>query len=309
MEEKKILVIGSSNTDMVIKSKHIPHEGETVLGGTFFMNPGGKGANQAVACARLGGNVTFICKTGNDIFGQQSKQIFEKEKIDTSYVFSDPDEPSGVALIFVDEKAENCISVASGANSLLQPIDLKSAEEAIGQADIVLMQLEIPLESVEFAAKLAKDKGKKVILNPAPAPALQLTKALLNNIDIIVPNETESEIISGIKVTDKDSAIEAARRIHAMGVEKVIITLGSKGALLFDGEQIDFIPAFKVIATDTTAAGDCFCAALVIAISEGQKLTDAIKFASKAAAISVTRQGAQSSAPYRTEVDAWDFNT
>ncbi len=171
------------------------------------------------------------------------------------------------------------------------------------------MQLEIPLESVEFAAKLAKDKGKTVILNPAPAPALQLTKALLNNIDIIVPNETESEIISGIKVTDKDSAIEAARRIHALGVEKVIITLGSKGALLFDGEQIDFIPAFKVIATDTTAAGDCFCAALSIAISEGQKLTDAIKFASKAAAISVTRQGAQSSAPYRTEVDAWDFNT
>lgn len=306
---KKILVIGSSNTDMVIKSKHIPRIGETILGGNFFMNPGGKGANQAVACARLGGDVTFICKTGNDIFGNQSKQIFKNEKINTTYVFSDVDEPSGVALILVDENAENCISVASGANSLLRPVDIKSAEEAIQKADILLMQLEIPIESVELAAKLAKEKGKLVILNPAPAPSLQLTEELLNNIDIIIPNETEAETISGIKVNDKESAIQAAQRIHEMGVKKVIITLGRKGALLFDGEQIIFFPAFKVKAIDTTAAGDCFCAALSIAISEGQNLKDALKFACKASAISVTRQGAQSSAPYRAEVDAWEFIT
>ena len=222
------------------------------------MNPGGKGANQAVACARLGGDVTFICKTGNDIFGNQSKQIFKNEKINTTYVFSDVDEPSGVALILVDENAENCISVASGANSLLRPVDIKSAEEAIQKADILLMQLEIPIESVELAAKLAKEKGKLVILNPAPAPSLQLTEELLNNIDIIIPNETEAETISGIKVNDKESAIQAAQRIHEMGVKKVIITLGRKGALLFDGEQIIFFPAFKVKAIDTTAAGDCF---------------------------------------------------
>ena len=306
---KKILVIGSSNTDMVIKSKHIPRIGETILGGNFFMNPGGKGANQAVACARLGGDVTFICKTGNDIFGNQSKQIFKNEKINTTYVFSDVDEPSGVALILVDENAENCISVASGANSLLRPVDIKSAEEAIQKADILLMQLEIPIESVELAAKLAKEKGKLVILNPAPAPSLQLTEELLNNIDIIIPNETEAETISGIKVNDKESAIQAAQRIHEMGVKKVIITLGRKGALLFDGEQIIFFPAFKVKAIDTTAAGDCFCAALSIAISDGQNLKDALKFACKASAISVTRQGAQSSAPYRAEVDAWEFIT
>lgn len=306
---KKILVIGSSNTDMVIKSKHIPRIGETILGGNFFMNPGGKGANQAVACARLGGDVTFICKTGNDIFGNQSKQIFKNEKINTTYVFSDVDEPSGVALILVDENAENCISVASGANSLLRPVDIKSAEEAIQKADILLMQLEIPIESVELAAKLAKEKGKLVILNPAPAPSLQLTEELLNNIDIIIPNETEAETISGIKVNDKESAIQAAQRIHEMGVKKVIITLGRKGALLFDGEQIIFFPAFKVKAIDTTGAGDCFCAALSIAISEGQNLNDALKFACKASAISVTRQGAQSSAPYRAEVDAWEFIT
>lgn len=304
---KQILVVGSTNTDMVIQSKHLPRPGETVLGGVFFMNPGGKGANQAVACARLGGNVTFVCKTGNDIFGHQSQQIFEDEDINTSYVFSDLKKPSGVALIFVDENAENCISVASGANSSLKPSDISVAEEAINQVDLVLMQLEIPMDTVEFTAKLAKEKGKMVILNPAPAPNTILSPELLNNIDVIVPNETESEIISGIKVTDKESAIEAAKKIHEMGVPNVIITLGSKGALLYDGKQIYHIPSYKVKAIDTTAAGDCFCGALTIAISEGRSLVDAIRFASKSAAISVTRQGAQASMPYRAEVDVSDF--
>lgn len=304
---KKILVVGSSNTDMVIHSHHLPRPGETVVGGTFFMNPGGKGANQAVAAARLGGNVTFVCKTGNDIFGHQSQQMFEEEDIDTSYVLSDAEAPSGVALIFVDENAENCISVASGANSHLLPADIAKAEMAIEGSDVVLMQLEIPMESVLFTARCADQKKKMVILNPAPAPKEPLSIELLKHIYLIIPNETEAEIISGISVTNEESALLAAKKIHELGVNNVIITLGSKGALLYDGQSVELIPALRVKAVDTTAAGDCFCAALTIAISEGRTLGDAVRFANKAAAISVTRQGAQSSAPYRSEVDVCNF--
>lgn len=304
---RKILVVGSNNTDMVIKSKYLPRPGETVLGGVFFMSPGGKGANQAVACSRLGGNVTFISKTGNDIFGHQSHQILEDEDINISYVFSDPNKPSGVALIFVDDKAENCISVASGANSNLLPQDILMAEKAIDDAEFVLMQLEIPIETVEFTAQLAKKKGKTVILNPAPAPRIPLPESLLGCINILVPNETEAEIISGIQVTDESSAIKAAQSIHKKGVPTVIITLGSKGALLYNGKDARFIPAYKTQAIDTTGAGDCFCGSLTIALSEGRPLEEAIKFANRSAAISVTRQGAQSSLPYRMEVDVCDF--
>lgn len=301
---KKILVIGSSNTDMVIHSPHLPRPGETVVGGTFFMNPGGKGANQAVAAARLGGDVTFICKTGNDIFGHQSQQLFEEEDINTSYILSDNKAPSGVALIFVDDNAENCIAVAPGANGALSPADIQASEKAIEQADIILMQLEIPMESVAYAARLAHEKGKTVILNPAPAPAPGiLTRELLKYIYLLIPNETEAEIISGICVTDTQSAIAAARKIREMGANNVIITLGSKGAVLCNEHSEKLIPAQKVKAIDTTAAGDCFCGALTQAIAENRELSDAVTFAAKAAAISVTRQGAQSSAPYRSEVD------
>ncbi len=303
---KKVLVIGSSNTDMVIHSPHLPRPGETVVGGTFFMNPGGKGANQAVAVARLGGDVTFICKTGNDIFGHQSQQLFEEEDIHTSYILSDNEAPSGVALIFVDDNAENCIAVAPGANGSLTPADIHLSEKAIEQADIILMQLEIPVESVAYAAKLAHEKGKTVILNPAPAPAPGvLTRELLGHIYILIPNETEAEIISGIPVTDTKSAIAAAHKIRKMGANNVIVTLGSKGAVLCDEYSEKLIPARQVKAVDTTAAGDCFCGALTQAIAEGRSLSDAVSFAAKAAAISVTRQGAQSSAPYRSEVDAF----
>ena len=301
--QKKILVIGSSNTDMVIQSKHLPRPGETVLGGTFFMNPGGKGANQAVTCARLGGSVTFVCKTGNDVFGHQAFQLFDEEGIDTSFIFSDPKNPSGVALILVDENAENCISVASGANNNLHVTDIEKAVSAIENSDILLMQLEIPLETVEYAAKLAKSKGKTVILNPAPAPPFPLSKSILENIDLITPNETEAEIISGIAVTDEVSALAAAKKICEMGVKKVIITMSSKGAFVYDENTAEMIPAFKVKAVDTTAAGDCFNGAFTIAFSEGRLLKEAVLFANRVAAISVTRQGAQSSIPYRQEVD------
>ena len=297
--KRQILVVGSSNTDMVIKAAHLPRPGETILGGTFFMNPGGKGANQAVAIARLGGPVTFICKTGSDIFGHQSQQLFEEEGINTSYVFSDSGNPSGVALITVDEKAENCIVVASGANANLLPSDLEKAEEAIERADLVLMQLEVPMETVCFVADIAWQKGKKVILNPAPAHPLPAD--LLRHLYLITPNETEAEMITGVKITDESSAGEAA--LSGMGVQHVIITLGSKGALIYSNGKAEMVPALKVEAVDTTAAGDVFNGALTVALSEGRSLKEAARFACKASAISVTRVGAQSSAPYRNEVD------
>lgn len=298
---QQILVVGSSNTDMVIKAAHLPRPGETILGGTFFMNPGGKGANQAVAIARLGGFVTFVCKTGSDVFGHQSQQLFEEEGINTSYVFSDSANPSGVALITVDEKAENCIVVASGANANLLPSDLAKAEEAIELADLVLMQLEIPMETVCFVADMAWQKGKKVILNPAPAQSLPAD--VLRHLYLITPNETEAEMITGVKIMDEASAIEAACCLSEMGVQHVIITLGAKGALVYSEGKAELIPALKVDAIDTTAAGDVFNGALTVALSEGRSLKDAVRFACKASAISVTRIGAQSSAPYRNEVD------
>lgn len=269
------------------------------------MNPGGKGANQAVAVARLGGQVSFICKTGSDVFGHQSYQLFEEEGIDTSYVLSDSKHPSGVALITVDANAENCIVVASGANANLSPEDLAKAHDAIGQADIVLMQLEIPLNTVEYVAELASAQQKKVILNPAPAQAL--SGGLLRNLYLITPNETEAEMISGIKITDMESAVSAARKIREMGVENVIVTLGSKGALIYNDTLCELIPAFKVKAVDTTAAGDIFNGALVVALAEKRTWADAVRFACKTAAIAVTRVGAQSSAPYRNEVDVFSF--
>lgn len=197
----KILVIGSSNTDMVVRADRLPRPGETVLGGTFFMNPGGKGANQAVAAARLGGQVAFVCKTGDDLFGSEARRLFREEGIDTSHLLTDPSAPSGVALITVDRQAENCIVVAPGANANLTPDDLRRAASAFEQADIVLLQLEIPMETVEQAALTACATGKRVVLNPAPATAIPAR--LLAALDLITPNETEAEAITGIRIADR----------------------------------------------------------------------------------------------------------
>ncbi|MEI3590217.1 MAG: ribokinase [Alistipes ihumii] len=299
----KILVVGSTNTDMVVKTDHLPRPGETVLGGTFLMNPGGKGANQAVAAARLGAEVTFVCKTGNDLFGVTTRQQLAEEGIDTSFVFTDPHEPSGVALIAVDNRAENTIVVASGANASLLPLDINKALAAIDACDLVLMQLETPMPTIEYVASLAAERGKRVVLNPAPAATL--SEQLLKNLYLITPNETEAELITGIPVRDERSAEQAARTIHRAGVRHVIVTLGKKGALLCEGGHCEVIPAHRVEAVDTTAAGDVFNAGLVVALSEGRNLTDAVRFGAKAAAISVTRMGAQASAPYRSEADAF----
>ena len=295
-----ILVVGSANTDMVIKAEHLPQPGETILGGTFFMNPGGKGANQAVAAARLNGSVIFIGKTGNDIFGRQSIELFEEEGINTKYLVSDSKHPSGVALITVDKNGENCIVVASGANATLMPADLQKAEAEIKNAAIVLMQLEVPLETVEWVAALAAASGVKVVLNPAPA--CTLPPSLMRNISVITPNKTEAEMLSGIQVTNLETAIQAANLIKDKGVETVIITLGTKGALVVTDAIVEMIPAHVVEAVDTTAAGDVFNGALSVALSEGADMVKAVAFACHAAAISVTKMGAQSSAPYRSEV-------
>lgn len=295
-----ILVIGSSNTDMVVKTTHLPAPGETVLGGRFIMTAGGKGANQAVAAARLGANVTFICRTGNDIFGHQAKELFKQEGIDTRFVFEDPNEPSGVALINVDAKGENCIAVASGANARLSVEDIMLSAGCIEDAGIILMQLEIPLETVEYVASVAASLGKKLILNPAPVCVL--SDELIKNVSILTPNETEAFMLTGINVTDDATAREAAKFLHDKGVETVIITLGARGAFVFHENMTSLVKVPEVEAMDTTAAGDIFNGALAVALVEKMPMTDAVAFACEAAAISVTRMGAQASAPYRTEL-------
>jgi ribokinase len=295
-----IVVVGSSNTDMVIKAARLPAPGETVLGGHFFMNPGGKGANQAVAAQRLGGAVTFIAKVGIDIFGQQSLRLFQNEGLDISQIISDPENPSGIALITLGEAGENCIAVASGANAALLPADLEKAHKKITSADLVLMQLEIPVETVAYVAALAAQHERKVILNPAPAATLP--DALFRHISILTPNETETEILTGIKIGEQSTMERAAARLHSRGVETVIITLGAQGAFISSGITKERVAAPVVEAVDTTAAGDVFNGALAVALSEGQSLKDAVTYGCKAAAISVTRLGAQAAAPFRHEM-------
>jgi ribokinase len=296
----KITIIGSSNTDMVIKSGHLPAPGETVLGGDFFMNPGGKGANQAVAAARLGGEVHFVCKVGKDVFGETALQQFKQDGINTQFVTQDPLAPSGIALINVDAKGENCITVASGANNCLSKGDIDAASEIFEAGDFVLTQLETPLETVVYAAKIAAKKGLKVVLNPAPAA--ELPAELFAHLYAITPNETEAEFLTGIPVNDLLSAEKAANILLHKGVQHVIITLGAEGALYKTAYETEHIPVAKVEAKDTTAAGDCFNGALVVGLSEGMSWTEAITFACKAACISVTRLGAQASMPRLEEL-------
>lgn len=295
----KIIVIGSTNTDMVIKSKKLPSPGETILGGTFLMNAGGKGANQAVSAARLGGIVTFVTKLGNDMFGSESMKSFKNEGIDTSFVVTDDAHPSGVALINVDEKGENCIVVAPGANGFLFPADIKK-EISDNPADIMLLQLEIPMETVEYGVKIAARKGNRVILNPAPAA--KLTDELLKSLFCITPNETEIELLTGIKVFSVESAQKAALVLYNKGVKNVIITMGALGAYLMNGSVSKMITVKPVTAVDTTAAGDVFNGALAVALSQDKTITEAVAFANRAASVSVTRMGAQASAPYKHEL-------
>ncbi|MFT3827651.1 MAG: ribokinase [Chitinophagaceae bacterium] len=302
MEMKKIIVVGSTNMDMVVKTSHIPEPGETVLGGTFFMNPGGKGANQAVAVARLGGDVIFISKMGNDVFGKQSSRLYDEEGIDTSFLLSDDELPSGVALITVDEEGENSIVVAPGANAALGTTEVEAALKDLSDKHIVLLQLEIPLDTVHFVARQAAQNKARVILNPAPAATLP--PDLLQYVDVLTPNETEASILSGIKVTNLETAKQAAQAIRQLGVTNVVVTMGESGALLLEDTVFHIVPTPSVQPVDTTAAGDVFNGALAVALSEGKSLAVAVGFACEAASVSVTRMGAQSSIPYRNELIA-----
>jgi len=297
----RILVIGSSNTDMVIKTEKFPAPGETILGGTFLLNPGGKGANQAVAAARLGGKVTFINKRGNDLFGNQAVGLLMREGIDIQYAIKDPDLPSGVALIIVDSKGENSIVVAPGSNSKLMKEDIPEKIFKTGKYGILLLQLEIPLSTVEYSAVMASENGIKVILNPAPAQ--KLSENLLSHTWLLIPNEIEAETISGIRISDLSTAEIAASTIQEKGVKNVIITMGESGAFVKSDSFTGMVPGVLVKAVDTTAAGDVFNGAMAVAIAEGKDMKEAVVFANRAASISVTRLGAQASAPYRKEME------
>lgn len=291
----KIIVIGSSNTDMVIVSDRLPKPGETILGGQFLLNPGGKGANQAVAAAKLGGETHFVCKVGNDVFGEMARKQFIETGIHSEFVQTDSENPSGVALINVDAHGENCITVASGANGSLSKADVDNASILFEKENILLIQLEIPLESVWYAIEKAAKSGMKVILNPAPAA--QIPDRVYPHLFAITPNETEIELLTGIAVTHLDEAKKAAAQLIEKGVQHVIITLGAQGAFYQSAHDELFVPTQAVKAVDTTAAGDCFNGALAVALSQQKSWLDAINFSCRAATYSVMHAGAQASMP------------
>ncbi len=295
----KILVIGSSNTDMVVKTKEFPQPGQTVLGGSFLMNPGGKGANQAVAAARLGADLRFVAKIGKDIFGQQALEGFAREGLDVGFISKSDDLASGIALITVNESGENQIVVASGANMDLKPENLP--DEIFKEVDVVLVQLEIPMDTVGYVIKRCAALNIRLVLNPAPATRIE--DELLQHVFLITPNETETEILTGILPKDRASLQAAAQYLRHKGVENVVITMGKKGVYLCNESYDQIIPSVPVNAVDTTAAGDVFNGALVTAMAAGEDLSTACQYACKAAAISVTRMGAQSSAPYQNEIE------
>lgn len=300
-EKSGVLVIGSANMDMVVKTSHFPSPGETILGESFQMFSGGKGANQAVASARLGTKTIFIGRFGTDIFKDRLFESMNKDKVDLSGCFIDQTTPTGIALITVDSKGENQIVVVSGSNMLLTPVDIEQSLEYFKSSRVVLTQLEIPVETVLKTAELSKDNGCTFILNPAPA-VKQLPERLFSLTDVITPNEGELEIMTGIAVSSIDDVKKASLLLIEKGVKKVICTMGEKGSALVTKESLILVKARKVSAVDTTGAGDAFNGALAKALSDGYKDQKAVEFASIAASVSVTRMGAQSSMPSMEEV-------
>ena len=300
MSQPRIAVVGSANVDLTTFTNQFPRPGETIFGKHFDLGFGGKGANQAVAASRLGGDVILVARTGDDIFGKQTVQNLQNEGIDTGFITVDPVLPSGVALIMVDAHAENCIVVAPGSNMDLKPDDIDPVADQIRVADIVMLQLEIPLETVQYVVKIAAGSRRKVILNPAPAQ--KLPDSLLKDIYILTPNESEAEILAGIGVKNINSAEKAAKILRSKGIEHVIITMGADGAYVLSEGLSELIPPPKVKPVDTTAAGDAFNGALAVAVSEGYDIREAVLFANRAASIAVTRPGAQASTPYRSEL-------
>lgn len=306
----RVTVVGSLNTDLVLRAPRLPEIGETILGGSFAVFHGGKGANQAVAAARLGAAVTMVGCVGSDAFGRQMCEGLAAEGIDVAQVRTVNGAASGVALITVDPAGRNTIVVASGANMHLAPDDIEAASAAIASSRVVLLQLEIPIEVVTRAAAVARRHGCRVILDPAPAPPGPLPEDLCRNVSVINPNEVEARALTGVDVSDDAGAAAAARRLLEMGCEAAVIKRGAHGALLAAGADavvpdVEAIPGISVEAVDSTAAGDAFAAALSVALGEGRSLRDAVRFANAAGALSVTRMGAQPSMPRRDEVVAF----
>ncbi|MCL6270876.1 ribokinase [Sansalvadorimonas sp. 2012CJ34-2] len=304
MAGNKIIVLGSVNADHVIQTPKLPRPGETVAGTSYQVIPGGKGANQAVACALISkeaSNTAFIACVGEDSFGRENTASMAAMGMDTSAVNAVTGKATGVALISVDQNAENCITIAPEANACLDESVVQKHKDLIASGHTLLMQLETPLKGLTSAAKIAKESGTRVVLNPAPARPLP--DSLLANLDMITPNQTEAELLTGIPVSDEDSAQKAAEDLHKHGISTVVITMGKHGAWISENDAMHLISGFKVTPVDTTAAGDTFNGALVVALAEGKPLEKAVTFANAAGAISVTRPGAQPSVPTRQEVD------
>jgi len=296
-----ITVIGSSNVDLIVKLPRFPKPGETIQGDQFYKAQGGKGANQAIAAARAGANVCFISRVGNDDFGKSTLLSYSNDGIIIDHVSVDTEISTGVALIYVDAQGENTIGLAAGANTTLTSEHVRGATSTIASSKIILLQLEIPFETVKESITLAQKANVPVILNPAPAQPID--SEILKNVSILTPNESETEILTGISLASDDAIEHAARLLRSKGVQTVIITLGARGVYLANKNESLFIPGFQVQAVDTTAAGDVFNGTLAVAIAEGKNLIEAIRFANAAAALSVTKIGAQTSAPYRKEID------
>lgn len=302
MGTAKLVVIGSINADHILNVKQFPQPGETVKGDSYQVAFGGKGANQAVAAGRSGADITFIACVGDDDIGESIKKQLSLDNIKTECIDAIKDETTGVALIYVNQQGENTIGIHAGANAQLTEERLMRYQQKIVEADALLMQLESPIETVQMAAEIAKKNNTKVILNPAPAQSLP--DSLLALIDIITPNETEAEHLTGITVNDDNGAQAAAQALHRKGISKVMITLGARGVWYSEkGAQGKIIAGFRVKAVDTIAAGDTFNGAYVTALLEGKADEEAIVFAHAAAAIAVTRPGAQPSVPWRNEID------
>ncbi|MCK3658469.1 ribokinase [Pasteurellaceae bacterium Pebbles2] len=302
MITKTLTILGSINADHVISVPYFAKPGETLTGSNYHIAFGGKGANQAVAAARLADeqvNVRFIGCVGDDDIGRTMKQAFAQDGIDTSQIREIPQQTTGIAMIQVAQSGENSIVISAGANSCVDEALVEQLQQQIASSDCLLMQLETPLQGVALAASYAKKAGKMVVLNPAPAQ--KLPDELLSLLDMITPNETEAEILTGVKVTDEQSAVQSAQVFHQKGIPTVLITLGSKGVYVSQNGVGEIVSGFRVEATDTTAAGDTFNGALVSALLAKKPLAEAIRFAHAAAAISVTRAGAQPSIPTRAE--------
>lgn len=298
-----IVIVGSLNMDLVVQVPTIPTPGETVLGNDFTTIPGGKGANQAVAAARLGAKVSLIGRVGTDAFGEQLLANARNEGIDVTHVGRDPAAASGVAMIAVDAQGQNSIAVASGANYCLTADQVREAWSALENVDLLVMPLETPLETIETAVTLANQAGVKVILNPAPAQ--KLPPQILAGVDVLVPNEPETSQLTGIEINSPESTHKAAQALLKLGVGNVVLTLGSRGALVLTGETKQFtqVGPYHVEVVDTTAAGDAFVAGLAVALGEGKKLVEAAQFANAVGALAVTKQGAQPGMPTREEVE------